>query len=138
MLVVLQQQSFSKEQNKKKIIAQKSSKFSRDFVRSLKKKQKNKTKKTRSSRRNPQIFREVSHVLQKKKRKFKLILVWLFFLSANQKIVLSSSRGQEVFEDLKASRPRTWSLRPRTSKRVLEAKDVLEDATFDVDSGALA
>ena len=90
----------------------------------------NKTKK-RSSGRSPQNFREISCVLQKrnkktkqkkqghrieirkfsarfhafseKKKKVKLILVWLFFLSANQKMVLSSSRGQEVFEDLKAT-----------------------------------
>ena len=41
-----------------------------------------------------------------------------------QKIVLSSSRGQANFRGLEASRPR-----PRTSKSVLEAKDVLEDST---------
>ena len=41
-----------------------------------------------------------------------------------QKIVLSSSRGQANFRGLEASRPR-----PRTSKCVLEAKDVLEDST---------
>ena len=40
------------------------------------------------------------------------------------KIVLSSSRGQGNFRGPKASRPR-----PRTSKCVLEAKDVLEDST---------
>ena len=39
-----------------------------------------------------------------------------------QKIVLSSSRGQGNFRGLEASRP-------RTSKCVLEAKDVLEDST---------
>ena len=43
-----------------------------------------------------------------------------------QKIVLSSSRGQANFWGLEASRPR-----PRTSKRVLEAKHVLEDSTTD-------
>ena len=43
-----------------------------------------------------------------------------------QKIVLSSSRGQANFRGLEASRPR-----PRTSKCVLEAKDVLEDSTSD-------
>ena len=37
-----------------------------------------------------------------------------------QKIVLSSSRGQANFRGLEASKPR-----PRTSKSVLEAKDVL-------------
>ena len=41
-----------------------------------------------------------------------------------QKIVLSSSRGQANFRGLEASRSR-----PRTSKCVLEAKDVLEDST---------
>ena len=41
-----------------------------------------------------------------------------------QKILLSSSRGQANFRGLEASRPR-----PRTSKSVLEAKDVLEDST---------
>ena len=54
-------------------------------------------------------------------------------ISTVQKIVLSSSRGQAIFEDLRlrdqgqgleASRPRS-----RTSKCVLEAKDVLEDST---------
>ena len=48
-----------------------------------------------------------------------------------QKIVLSSSRGQANFRGLEASRPRTRPSkpRPRTSKCVLEAKDVLEDST---------
>ena len=52
-----------------------------------------------------------------------------------QNIVLSWSRGQANFRGLEASRsrPRTWPLRPRlrprTSKCVLEAKDVLEDFT---------
>ena len=41
-----------------------------------------------------------------------------------QKILLSSSRGQANFRGLEASRPR-----PRTSKCVLDAKDVLEDST---------
>ena len=47
-------------------------------------------------------------------------------ISTIQKIVLSSSRGQGNFGGLEASRPR-----PRTSKCVLEAKDVLEDSTSD-------
>ena len=48
-----------------------------------------------------------------------------------RKIVLSSSRGQGNIRGLEASRPRTWPSRPRsrTSKCVLEAKDVLEDCT---------
>ena len=45
-------------------------------------------------------------------------------ISTVQKRVLSSSRGQGNFRGLEASRPR-----PRTSKCVLEAKDVLEDST---------
>ena len=45
-----------------------------------------------------------------------------------QKIVLSSSRGQGNFWGLEASWPR-----PRTSKCVLEAKDVLEDSTSVVE-----
>ena len=44
------------------------------------------------------------------------------------KILLSSSRGQANFRGLQALRPRP---RPRTSKSVLEAKDVLEDSTSD-------
>ena len=40
--------------------------------------------------------------------------------------MLSSNPGQDIFEDLKASRPRS---RPRTSKGVLEAKGILEDYT---------
>ena len=56
-----------------------------------------------------QIFRKVSSVFQ---RNFN-----------GSKIVLSSSRGHGNFRELEASRPR-----PRTSKCVLEAKDVHEDS----------
>ena len=42
----------------------------------------------------------------------------------NSKIVLSSSQGQANFRGLEASRPR-----PRTSKCVLEAQNVLKDST---------
>ena len=52
-------------------------------------------------------------------------------LSTVQKIVLSSSRGQGNFRGLEASRPMP---RPRTSKSVLEVKNVLEDSTFDFDT----
>ena len=45
-------------------------------------------------------------------------------ISTVQKIVLSSSRGQGNFRGIEASRPR-----PRTSKCVLEAKDILKDST---------
>ena len=58
-----------------------------------------------------QIFRKVSGVFQ---RNFN-----------GSKILLFSSRGQGNFRGLEASRP-------RTSKCVLEAKDVLEDSTSGV------
>ena len=45
-------------------------------------------------------------------------------LTVQKYVVLSSSRGQGNFRGLETSR-----LRPRTSKCVLEAKDVLEDST---------
>ena len=77
--------------------------------------------------------------LQKKKRSsqkffkrsplknvFQTIFQALHKILTFQKIVLSSSRGQANFRGLEASRPR-----PRTSKCVLEAKDVLEDSTSD-------
>ena len=48
-------------------------------------------------------------------------------ISTVQKIVLSSSRGQGNFRGLEASRPR-----PRTSKCVLEAKNVFEYSTSDI------
>jgi len=38
----------------------------------------------------------------------------------------SSTEDRPIFEDLKGSRPR-----PRTSKTVFEAKDVLQTAAFD-------
>ena len=57
-----------------------------------------------------QIFRKVSGVFQQNFN--------------GSKIVLSSSRGQGNFRGLEASRPR-----PKTSKCVLEAKDVLKDFT---------
>ena len=61
-------------------------------------------------KRSLQIFRKVSGVFQ---RNFN-----------GSKILLSSSRGQGNFRTLETSRP-------RTSKCVLEAKDVLEDSTSD-------
>ena len=68
-----------------------------------------------------QIFCEILGVFQDevKKRSWS----WLIF---NQlKKVLSSSQGQDIFEGLYASRPRR-----RTSKCVLEAKDVLKNFSF--------
>ena len=54
----------------------------------------------------------------------KIIFQAIYTLLTNQKIVLSSSRRQGNFRGLEASRPR-----PRTSKCVLEARDILEDFT---------
>ena len=65
----------------------------------------------KTKKRSFQIFRKVSGVFQ---RNFN-----------DSKIVLSSSRGQGNFRGLEASRPRP---RPRSSKCVLEAHDVLEDS----------
>jgi len=45
------------------------------------------------------------------------------------KKLLSLTEDRPIFEDLEGSRPRP---RPRTSKTVLEAKDVLEAATSDL------
>ena len=58
------------------------------------------------------------------KKTFPKIFQALHNILTIQKIVLSSSRGQANSRGLEASRPR-----PRTSKCVLEAKDVLEDST---------
>ena len=63
------------------------------------------------------IFQAIS-----KKNVFQTIFQALYKILTIQKIVLSSSRGQANFRGLEASRP-------RTSKCVLEAKDVLEDST---------
>ena len=67
--------------------------------------------KRENQKRSSQIFRVIFGVFQQ-----------TFIV---QKTVLSSSRGQGNFRVLEASRP-------RTSKCVLEAKDVLEDPTSDV------
>ena len=94
--------------------------------------------------------RTQAQVLSKKKKKrssqkffkrsplknvFQKIFQALHKILTFQKTVLSSSRGQANFRGLEASRPRprTWPSRPRprTSKWVLEAKDVLEDSTSD-------
>ena len=56
------------------------------------------------------------------KNVFQKIFQALHKILTIQKIALSSSRGQAHFRGLEASRP-------RTSKCVLEAKDVLEDST---------
>ena len=58
-----------------------------------------------------------------KKKIFKNIFQEIYKILTIQKIVLFLSRGQGNFRGLEASRP-------RTSKCVLEAKDVLEDSTL--------
>ena len=65
-----------------------------------------------------------------RKNVFQNIFQALHKILTIQKIVLSSSRGQANFRGLEASRPR-----PRTSKSVLEAKDVLEDSTSSMQAG---
>ena len=99
-------QSASALQKKKK--KRSSQKF---FRRSPKKKKKKRSSQKFFKRSSPKnVFQKIFQALHK-------ILTF-------QKIVLSSSRGQANFRGLEASRPR-----PRTSKSVLEAKDVLEDST---------
>ena len=101
------------------------------------------TKKKRSSLQKFVNFPKKLSVLRKK-NDFKKFLQALSYsprqnktghdlgpFSTSQKIVLSSSRKQDIFEDLKASSPRTWLARLRTSKCVLknalEAKNFLRD-----------
>ena len=97
--------------------------------------------KDRNARGQGQGPRTQAQVLSKKKGLhknfsgdllFEKIFQVLHKISTIQKIVLSLSRGQANFRGLEASRPR-----PRTSKSVLEAKDVLEDST-SVDDSSVA
>ena len=67
-----------------------------------------------------------------RKHVFQKIFQALHKILTIQKLVLSSSEGQASFRGLEASRPR-----PRTSKCVLEAKDVLEDSTSAIDNASL-
>ena len=96
--------------------------------------------KKRSSPTNSQIFHKIcaskilfSQDLWRPPRR-NCIADDLRIFSTGQKIVLSWSRGQGIFEDLQGSRPRpkTCPSRPRTSNCVLEdvlkVKDVLEDS----------
>ena len=93
--------------------------------------------KDRNARGQGQGPRTQAQVLSKKKRSsqkffrqspqknvFQKIFQAFHKILTIQKILLSSSRGQANFRGLEASRP-------RTSKYVLEAKDVLEDSTSD-------
>ena len=72
-----------------------------------------------SKKKKKKVFTKIFQAIQKNFQALHKILTI-------QKIVLSSSRGQANFRGLEASRPR-----PRTSKCVLEAKDVLEDSISD-------
>ena len=76
------------------------------------------------------LHKNFSSDLQKK-NVFQKIFQSLHKILTIQKIMLSSSQGQANFRGLQVSRPRprTWPSRPRTSKSVLKAKDVLEDST---------
>ena len=87
-----------------------------------------------------QVFSKKNKSLQnhflgdlQKKNIFQKIFQALHKLLTTQKIVLSSSRRQANFWGLEASRPSTWPLRPKpkTSKCVLEAKDLFEDSTYE-------
>ena len=79
------------------------------------------TKDTSASALQKKIFTKIFQAIFMKKCFPKNFLA-LHKILTIQKIVLSSSRGQANFRGLEASRP-------RPSKCVLEAKDVLEDST---------
>ena len=87
----------------------------------------NKTKTTK--KRSSKFFFTRSPV----KNVFQNFFQAIYKISTIQKIVLSSSRRQGNFRGLEASRPRPRASpsRPRTSKCVLEAKEVLKDSTSD-------
>ena len=85
----------------------------KNFSGDLKKNEKNKKR----------VFTKIFQAISKK-NVFQKIFQAIHKILTIQKIVLSSSQGQANFRGFEASR-----LRPRTSKCVLEAKDVLEDST---------
>ena len=93
------------------VLSKKKKRSSQKFFR---RSQKKKTSSQKFFRQSPQ------------KNVFQKIFQLLHRILTIQKIVLSSSRGQANFRGLEVSRPR-----PRTSKSVLEAKDVLEDSISD-------
>ena len=98
------------------ISKKKKKRSSQKFFRRSPKKNKKKRSSQKFFKRSPlkNVFQKIFQALHK-------ILTF-------QKIVLSSSRVQANFRGLEASRP-------RTSKSVLEAKDVLEDSTSAKDQG---
>ena len=61
-----------------------------------------------------------------KTKLFKIIFQAISKILTIQKMVLSTSRGQDNFQGFEASSPR-----PRTSNCVLEAKNVFENSTSD-------
>ena len=112
----------AKDQEHKRKCSPKSQKF---FRRSLKKKRSSQKFFRRSPKKKKKKGLHKNFLGDLHKSTFsKTIFQALHKILAIQKIVLSSSRGQANFRGLEASRPR-----PRTSKYVLEAKDVLEDST---------
>ena len=76
-----------------------------------------------SALRKKKVFTKILQAISTK-NVFQKIFQALHKILTIQKIMLSSSRGQANFRGLEVSWPR-----PRTSKCVLEAKDVLEDST---------
>ena len=87
-------------------------------------------------KRSSKIFFRRSQLEEIKKRSLQILgkVSGVFQRNFNgSKIVLSSSRRQGNFRELEASRPR-----PRTSKCVLEAKNILEDSTSECCSHILA
>ena len=101
--------------HKAQVLSKKQKGLHKNFSGDLKKKEKKKRSSQKFFKRSPlkNVFQKIFQALHK-------ILTF-------QKIVLSSSRGQANFRGLEALRPRL-----RTSKCVLEAKDVLEDSTSNV------
>ena len=82
----------------------------------------------------PQSHKNFFQVISKQKKNgLEKIFQPIYKILTIQKIVLSSSRKQGNFRGPEASRPR-----PRTSKCVLEAKDVFKDSTFKNYSSILA
>ena len=82
------------------------------------------TKKIRSPIQGQTLSRPRTQVqvFSSKKRSLQIFFQAIYKILTIQKIALSSSRGQGNFRGLEA-------LKPRTTKCVLEAKNVLEDCT---------
>ena len=74
------------------------------------------------TKKKKKVSTKIFQAISTKKNVFQKIFQALHKILTIQKILLSSSRGQANFRGRDASRP-------RTSKCVLEVKDVLEDST---------